>query len=446
MKWHGESSGARGSARQRDRGALEAADDHRDTAGRKGFEGQSRGEGRTQFGGSNKPRKETGGFEMASYKTPVGNGEFVLQPAGHTVENGPLGALFQGFSMTSAEVRTHVLKRILDACTQSEISFVQEYVQSRTVEAAGARQEHGQGTTGEERRGRRLEAFTKAALDKARSLSRTRKSAVKDESCSDERMLAVDEAQINDLSHRLALIPSSSLSSWERALAQHRRRQRSRQRPQQPPTLSSMADEILLQIFYHVNNPASLASCAQVCRRWGTLIRDNLLWRSFCLRNGFGPLRPWKVRVATPNSTAGSHSYAIRNGTSIPITSSRAGHGSRSALQGISASSRDSPYMGRRRRDSLRFAAAAAVASGAAAASSGVSSVVHEILRSGRRSRRSSNEPSGAASGPLAFRESSPGRKLRMFQHPSLAPWKAVYKQNYMTDLNWRRGRFGYCC
>ncbi|KAJ3212967.1 hypothetical protein HDU67_003497 [Dinochytrium kinnereticum] len=298
-------------------------------------------------------------------------------------------SLFNSFASTSPDIRAHVLKRILDECTRTEISFVQKYAQVRASSAS---------------RGREDASYF---------------------SCSDGSMLSVEEAQINDLTHRLALIPSP----WGRQLKTHQPLQ---SRPQTtPPTLSSLADEILLQIFYHVNDPTSLATSAQVCRKWGTLIRDNLLWRSFCVRNGFGPLRPWCNRAGTASENGGP------------------GAGHRSSMHGATSNHRRSPYMGRRRRD--RWPSASRMEAMEAASGMDTSRGHHgglEILN-GRGSRKHSNDVHAVGSsqafgtgGVLKLKRSGSSGRIRMWQLPSLAPWKAIYKQNYMTHLNWKRGRY----
>ncbi|KAI8822158.1 WD40-repeat-containing domain protein [Fimicolochytrium jonesii] len=48
-----------------------------------------------------------------------------------------------------------------------------------------------------------------------------------------------------------------------------------------------LAEEILLLILSHVNDPGTLAKSAQVSRKWKRLLNDDVLWRSFCKDRNF---------------------------------------------------------------------------------------------------------------------------------------------------------------
>lgn len=53
----------------------------------------------------------------------------------------------------------------------------------------------------------------------------------------------------------------------------------------------SFPDEILVQVFSHVNTQSTLWQCFLVCRRWTRVLKENMIWKRICLTNEVVPNR-----------------------------------------------------------------------------------------------------------------------------------------------------------
>ncbi|KAL2911112.1 hypothetical protein HK105_209431 [Polyrhizophydium stewartii] len=179
-----------------------------------------------------------------------------------------------------------------------------------------------------------------------------------------------------------------------------------------------LADELLLHVLGFITDTRTLAHCSLVCRRWNRIMRDNLLWRYICSRNRFAPIFiPMHLPEAVAASSGlGSLVRAMRfsSAASAPSPNTlrrralaqRRNHWSQS--QGLGASQHHRP-------------------------SSASLALVHARRR---QASSSASNPTTEPTGELAD-----SHLAKIPRSISLAPWKKVYRDNYLIWLNWMRGR-----
>ncbi|KAJ3327886.1 hypothetical protein HDU76_010957 [Blyttiomyces sp. JEL0837] len=217
----------------------------------------------------------------------------------------------------------------------------------------------------------------------------------------------------------------------------------------QPSSLFDLlADEILLHIFARVNHASSLSEIARVCRRWGTLLRDNVLWKRMCHAHKFQPL----VVVSRRSQP---HHGALRRGSITGFTLSR--QGSSRELEVVSGSGQSSSARHgrseaghhvhcRQRRLRRRMGSSTPVNNNTPAANSGYVTPTRRDRQSesgqGVRGLEGKTRSHGHHHIPSDVIRQHLVKRLGVPRGPSLAPWKAVYKQNYLTHLNWKKGRY----
>ncbi|KAI8812325.1 WD40-repeat-containing domain protein [Cladochytrium replicatum] len=185
-----------------------------------------------------------------------------------------------------------------------------------------------------------------------------------------------------------------------------------------PKFIDSLADEIICHIFEYLgSHEGTLASCAVVNKRWARVMRDNYLWRNLCRVRGFEPIvvvvAPAST-IVTPATTNESQNAEINDANVMEIES---------------RSHRSGAVLRDRRRQRRRIAARKASVS--------PSSRSHSRASSSGKSERPHIHHARSTTGSLIVTRNG----YHNFRFP-LAPWKKVFKDNYLTHQNWKIGKY----
>jgi hypothetical protein len=340
----------------------------------------------------------------------------------------------EAFAAAPSDVRTLVLRRILRECTRTELAHIHRYTgkSSWIVDA----------TTGEEKIVPSHQVYGSAFNPSAQTPPSTAAGTAGGGSLKPKspiilrRALSSSKVIYNIHSpmggttsstpngknnnthakpqhHSSRQHPNGSSSSSSNALII-----RNRHRTYNPTTTANhqsiltLPDEIVLAIFTRVAEPKTLANVAQVCKKWGELLRDNILWKIMCQDLQFVPLTP--SRASSSSTIPGASSRFGRRA----FGRRRTGSARRHHHQGTGTST--PPGTRTKRNTSNR--------------SSRSSSLNRERERTVSNTRKQQHQ-------------SHQQQHAMMLRHKlyhrawMLAPWKAVYRQNHLTKMNWKKGK-----
>ncbi|KAJ6457154.1 WD40 repeat-like protein [Mycena vitilis] len=65
--------------------------------------------------------------------------------------------------------------------------------------------------------------------------------------------------------------------------------------------ISDLPTELALMVLGFIDEPRTLARATRVSRRWKAMVADESIWRSMCIRTGFGNREPTSIRSADPD-------------------------------------------------------------------------------------------------------------------------------------------------
>ena len=215
-----------------------------------------------------------------------------------------------------------------------------------------------------------------------------------------------------------------------------------------------LCDELLLQIVRHLHSPnhvKSLAHCSQLNHRWNRLMADDAVWKQFCLNRNYNPIafttrnaileRSNHVNIQQRNSTP---TIASRNNRNQILDGSNTGHSTLNAETNEASSPRSQRLFSRNIGSLLNTSSGSLNSFTRPSGLSPSNSVGSSLNLSGTGSNPANSRT------PIAGKQHSREVQSQTSNHPSKIPrliglpasWKKVYKENYLTWMNWMQGSF----
>ncbi|KAJ3416613.1 Calcineurin subunit B type 2 [Chytridiales sp. JEL 0842] len=315
---------------------------------------------------------------------------------------GPASHIFlEAFAHAPSDVRTLVLRRILKECTRAELLHIHQ----QTAKSVG---------------GFLASSAAGDADDKIQIQQQLWGRAPKSPTVFRRAPKGSSGAPVAKLT------TSNSHNNDDNALIRYRRQHphpSTHRGHRSQPNLITLPDEIHLAILLRAfgADPSCLTTFATVCKKWATLLEDNVLWKTMCETNQFTPRPHHHSSLGIPRPRG-----LFAGGESSSPTISSKCKGKRKARRSSSLSKRDS--RGNSRSSSLSRRGNH-----------------HQEAHSGQSSGTLYLKPERERTSSVSKRHrqnSASSRQSRRHVKAGLAPWKAVYRHNHLTKLNWKRGNY----